>query len=146
MPIYLRNYNLIIKKSSVSENYRGGMAQFRKDYEIGTSEVNQEDDELFAIGFMNIADSDIDQIIEKGLHYDEARKQSDEFCILYRYASEPSWETPWLKHNNVFAWHSNTHADNIKKAEAISRMSMDEIIKHSEEGNDPFGVIRYIQI
>jgi hypothetical protein len=48
MPVYLHIFNLIIDKKAVIQKYSGRFEQFRIDYEILSSEINQEDDELFS--------------------------------------------------------------------------------------------------
>jgi hypothetical protein len=55
MPIYLDIYNLIVAKKAVTESYSGGIPQFRIDYNIPLSEINQEDDELFSFLRFNVS-------------------------------------------------------------------------------------------
>jgi hypothetical protein len=82
MPVYLHIYNLIVKKSSVIEKYEGGIEQFRHDFSIDASEINQEDDELFSFGEMNADSFPIERLIEKGFGFDKIRQYSDDFSIL----------------------------------------------------------------
>jgi hypothetical protein len=53
MPIYIDIFSLILDKKVVAQKYQGGLAQFRIDYHIPASEINEEDDELFSLGQMN---------------------------------------------------------------------------------------------
>ena len=76
MPIYLDIYNLIVAKKAVTESYSGGIPQFRIDYNIPLSEINQEDDELFSLGQMNADQFDIDHLVSSGLSFDVENQKS----------------------------------------------------------------------
>ncbi len=141
MPVYLDIFNLIIDKKAIIEKYSGGIEQFRIDYEIPLSEINQEDDELFSLGQMNVDEFDIDSLIAKGLSYDTDGQKSDEFTILCRYG-DFLWDVSWLKHNGVFAWHVDTHPDLTLKMDMICNMTMDEIATEMEKGNYLFSTIK----
>jgi hypothetical protein len=95
---------VIIKK------YAGGIEQFRIDYAIPQSEINQEDDELFSLGKMNADEFDIDRLIAKGLNYDVDKPKSDDFTIVCRYGGF-MWDVNGLDENRVFAWHVDTSKD-----------------------------------
>lgn len=141
MPIYLHIYNLVIDKKAVAEKYAGGMEQFRMDYDIPSSEINQEDDELFSLGQMNADQFDLDSLISKGLSYDMDGQRSDDFTIVYRYG-DVFWEVEWLKHNRVFAWHVDLGSELKLRMEEISNMSLDDISKQMEKGNNLLKAIR----
>lgn len=141
MPVYLHIFNLVIDKKAINEKYAGGVEQFRIDYEISLSEINQEDDELFSLGQMNADQFDIDSLILKGLSYDIDNQKSEDFTIVYRYG-ELFWNVKWLKHNTVFAWHIDTSPDLISKMEGICEMTVDDIMKEMENGNNLFKAIR----
>ena len=145
MPVYLHIFNLIIDKKAIIKKYSGGIEQFRIDYEIPLSEINQEDDELFSLGQMNVDQFDIDSLIAKGLSYDINEHKSDEFTIVYRYG-DFIWDVNWLKHNRVFAWHVDTSIDLKLKMDRICNMTMDDISKQMEEGNKLFRTIKHEQI
>jgi len=145
MPVYLHIFNLIIDKKAIIKKYSGGIEQFRIDYEIPLSEINQEDDELFSLGQMNVDQFDIDSLIAKGLSYDIDEEKSDEFTIVYRYG-DFMWDVNWLKHNRVFAWHVDTSIDLKLKMDRICNMTMDDISKQMEEGNKLFRTIKHEQI
>jgi hypothetical protein len=102
MPVYLNIFNLIIKKDTISEKYIGGLEKFRKDYQIDNSEINQEDDELFALGAMNSDEFDIEDLILNGLSFDNNNQSFNDFTIIYRYDNS-LLEVNWLQHNRVFA-------------------------------------------
>jgi hypothetical protein len=140
MPVYLYNFNLIIPKKTVSEKYTGGIEQFEMDYEIFTSDINTEDDELFSLAQMNIDGFDIEELVQNGLTYDEDNQRSDDFVIIYRYGDDP-WSVDWIKHNRVFAWHINANKKTIEKVHEICEMTMDEIVEQAEKGNNLFTTI-----
>lgn len=142
MPVYLNIYNLIIKKDTIIEKYIGGLEQFRKDYQINTSEINQEDDELFALGAMNRDEFDIDDLILKGLSFDSNNQSLNDFTIIYRYDNSLLSEVNWLKHNRVFAWHIYTSNKSLAVVNQISEMSMDKIDELIENGENPLKTIR----
>jgi len=50
MPVYLDLANLIFDKKLLDQKYRGGCAQFRIDWGVMNSGVNQEDDYLYSSG------------------------------------------------------------------------------------------------
>lgn len=141
MPIYLNIYNLIIKKDTIIEKYIGGLEQFRMDYQINNSEINQEDDELFAIGAINLDEFDIDDLILNGLSFDNNNQSLNDFTIIYRYDNSLS-EVNWLKHNRVFAWHIETSNISLALVNQISEMSMDKIGELIVNGKNPLKTIR----
>jgi len=85
MPVYLHIANLIISKKAVQEKYIGGLEKFREDYKIKTSEINQEDGQLFSLGQMNADEFEIEKLITNGLSFNEELQRSDDFTIVYRY-------------------------------------------------------------
>ena len=143
MATYVHNYNLIIRKQAVIEKYTGGIEQFRIDYNIPSSEINQEDDELFSLGQMNDDQFDVDSLISKGLSFDTDQQKSDDFVILYRYG-DLFWEANWIVHNKVFAWHIETSSEILLKVDEISNMTMDAISEQFEKGNNLFKTIRNV--
>jgi hypothetical protein len=141
MPVYLHIFNLIIDKQSVIEKYSGGVEQFRIDYDIPLSEINQEDDELFSLGGMDVDQFDIDRLVSSGLSFDIEKQISNDFTIIYRYG-DIYWEVNWLKNNSVFAWHIDVNSDLKLKMDEISNMSMGYINQQIEKGNNLFRTIR----
>jgi hypothetical protein len=141
MPVYLDIFNLIVNKKAVTEKYSGGINQFRIDYNIPISEINQEDDELFSLGQMNADQFNIDHLISSGLSFDEEYQKSDDFTIVYRYGNN-FWEVNWLEHNSIFAWHIETNNElKIKMAE-ICKMNVEDIVIQMEMGNNLLWTIR----
>lgn len=67
MPIYIDIFSLVLDKKMIAQKYLGGIDQFRIGYHIPKSEINEEDDELFALGQMNADEFDIDALVAKGL-------------------------------------------------------------------------------
>lgn len=141
MPVYLHIFNLVIDKQSVIEKYTGGIEQFRIDYDIPSSEINQEDDELFSLGRMDVYQFDIDRLVSSGLSFDKERQMSNDFTIIYRYG-DIYWEVNWLKNNSVFAWHIDVNSDLKLKMDEISNMTLDYINEQREKGNDLLRAIR----
>ena len=133
--------SLIIRKSTVVEKYNGGVEQFRKDYSIGISDVNQEDDELFSLGKMNVEDFDIDRLMKSGISFDESNQYSDDFTILHRYG-DFAWKTEWITHNKLFAWDVKTSPECILKVDEFSKTTMDVINQMSDAGENPWAAIR----
>jgi hypothetical protein len=141
MPVYLHLFNLVIDKKAVIRKYTGGIAQFRIDYDILLSEINQEDDELFSLGQMNADQFDIDSLISKGLSYDIYGEKSEDFTIVYRYG-DLLWDVKWLEHNRVFAWHIDISDDVKLKMNKVCEMTMDDLVKQMEKGNNLLKPIR----
>ena len=141
MPIYLDIFNLIVDRKAVAEKYTGGVNQFRIDYDIPLSEINQEDDELFSLGQMNADQFDIDHLVASGLSYDIENKKSEDFTIIYRYGNN-YWEINWLEHNSVFAWHIKTNNELKIKVNEISEMTVEDIEIQMEKGNNLLRTIR----
>ena len=141
MPVYLHIFNLIINKKAVTDKYFGGLEQFRKDYDIPESEINQEDGQLFSLGAMNADQFDIESLIMNGLSFDKENQCSDDFTIIYR-NENIYWEVDWLKNNGVFAWHVNAHSKELEKVSEISTITMDTIIDLMKKGDNPLKTIR----
>lgn len=142
MPVYLDIFNLVIDKKAVIQKYSGGMEQFRIDYDIPISEINDEDDELFSLGQMDVDQFDTDSLISKGLSYDVTEQKSDDFTIVCRYG-ESFWDVKWLKHNHVFAWHIDTSNELISRMEEICNMTMHDIGEEMDKGNYLLKTIRH---
>ena len=141
MPVYLHIINLIIDKKAVIQKYSGGIEQFRIDYDIPSSEINQEDDELFSLGAMDIDQLNMDSLISKGLSCDSDKQQSDDFTIVYRYG-DLYWDVEWLRHNRVFAWHIDTDTALRLRMDEICSMNIDDIAEQMEKGNNLFRTIK----
>lgn len=141
MPVYLHIYNLIVPKKVIAEKYQGGISQFIKDFRFGEFEIDQEDDELFSFGQMNYDCLPIDELIEKGLHFDNAKQCSEDFIVISRY-DDDFWNVSWIQHNNFFAWHINADKSTIEKVEEISNLTVEEISKLIENGQNPLKAIR----
>ena len=141
MATYVHIYNLIIRKQAVIEKYLGGIEQFRIDYNIPSSEINQEDDQLFSLGQMNADQFDVNSLISKGLSFDAEQQKTNDFVILYRYG-DLFWEANWIEHNKVFVWHIDTSSEILLKVDEISNMTMDDINEQLEKGNNLFKTIR----
>lgn len=126
MPVYLHICNLIIPKEVVKAKYHGGMEQFRLDYGLPGSEINQEDDCLFCLCKMNADEFDLDSLMAKGIDYNTLFQSSADFNIVSRY-SGALWETKWLQHNMVFAWHKEEYPILINRAKQISEMTLEQL-------------------
>jgi hypothetical protein len=67
--------------------------------------------------------------------------QSNDFSILPRYSGF-LWETDWVQHNGVFAWHINTSQEVLAKVNEISNLTVDVILEEIEKGNILLKTIR----
>ena len=144
MPVFIHLANLIFSKEIITDKYKGGENQFRIDFQIGKSEVNQEDDELFLIAKMNIDEFNIRELVEKGLSYNDLQNYSSDFVAITRYGGA-TWTVDWLKENKTFAWH--TKCSKVQKEKAIEigeKMTMDKIQELQEKGINLFETIKNI--
>lgn len=141
MPTYLHLANLIVNKTAILNKYEGGLAQFRIDYPVYENNYNQEDNELYAIARMNIDEFDIDNLINKGLDFDEELQFSPDFTLIARFSTY-LWETNWIKDNTIFAWHIDADIALINKADAISETTVEEIELMFSNGEKPFATIK----
>ena len=141
MPVYLYPATLVIDKKAVADKYNGGLDQFRKDHFVADTDRAQEDDELLAINGMDPEDFDIDDLVRKGLDFDEAKQSSNDFAIVTRYKNV-YWKVNWVMDNSVFAWHINTHKKCEDRANVISNMPMQIIMDKMDEGVNFFDTIR----
>ena len=66
MPVYIHLANLVIPKSFITTDYKGGIEAFRKLY-LWKDCNNQEDNELFCIAAMNPDELPIQELKENGL-------------------------------------------------------------------------------
>jgi hypothetical protein len=141
MPVYLHPSNLIVLKSSIARKYSGGLHQFRLDFRFGEIIDNQEDDMLLCIAGWNAEDFNLKLLIENGLAGSETLDKNSDFTI-YRRLSGLDWEVNWLGHDSVFAWHLRDNHQLIAKANHISSMAMDEVMRLQDAGVNPLMVIR----
>ena len=141
MPVFINLSILVVDKKTIEKKYKGGISAFRENYYWGEDTNNQEDDELFAIASMNSDDQDIEELISKGLLFDNALQRSDDFTIVNRYGGA-EWPVSWLIHDSTFAWHVEADESLIKKAKAVENMNMDEIGALMDAENNPFKTIR----
>ena len=140
MPIYIHPANLISAKKSVDNRYEGGIFQFRLDYIKPTQQYNQEDNELFAIARLNVDELPVEELIDKGLHFDNELQYSNDFVIRPRYG-DYFWKAEWITDNNVFAWDKDADASLIFKAEEIAMTPLNKIEELIEIGKNPFQTI-----
>jgi hypothetical protein len=141
MAVYLHIYNLIVPKKVIADKYLGGVEKFREDFRIGTSKINQEDDELFCLGQMNSDQLSIDNLVENGLHFDSVAQTSRDFCILARYGGFLC-PVDWLEQDSVFAWHTATHPLVYSKMKQVSDLCLEVHQKLMAEGKSPLQTIR----
>jgi hypothetical protein len=137
MPLYVDIHNLIVQKSSIIAKYVGGLQQFREDYNFENSEVNQEDDELFLVAAMNFDDYGLNDLMHRGLHFDEEAYFSKDFVIVPRYG-DWSWQADWLEGNSVFVWHWNTSPHLKEEAIRRSKLTLNQITEMFENDENPF--------
>lgn len=53
------------------------------------------------------------------------------------------WDVNWLNENRVFAWHVDTTKELQLQLDSICSMTMDDIIKQMEEGNNVLRTIKH---
>lgn len=140
MPVYMHIFNLIINKKAILEKYSGGMETFKKNFQCAESEFFQEDNHLISLGRMDTEPFEIEKLVKNGLFYNKFAHDLNDLVILYRYDND-SLKVGWLKHNKVFAWHIDSSNMELIKVNEISKMSMDEIGKLFDEGQNPFKTI-----
>ncbi|MBK8819388.1 MAG: hypothetical protein IPN49_09975 [Saprospiraceae bacterium] len=141
MPVYIDLTILVVDKKTIEKKYKDGISAFRENYYWGEDTNNQEDDELFAIASMNSDDQDIEELISKGLLFDNALQRSDDFTIVNRYGGA-LWPVSWLEHGYSFAWHVDAKEHFIVKAKAVDEMTMEKIGELYDEGINCFSTIR----
>ena len=142
MPVFLELANLIFEKELLNKKYQGGCAQFRIDWKIPDSEVNQEDDELISIASMNLDEFEIDKLVRLGLEFDADKQFSNDFVAVSRYGGA-SWEVDWLECNESFAWHPNCLPEQKTRAKYLSEeIPLDEIFDLLDQGIEVFKTIK----
>ena len=142
MPLYLDLANLVFDKKHLDRKYAGGCDQFRIDWNMINSEVNQEDDELISLTTMNIDEFEIEKLINRGLEFDAELQFSNDFVAISRYGGE-HWTTKWLASNGTFAWHVNCHPLQKERAVEIGEvMTMDKIQELFDKGINVFKTIK----
>lgn len=132
MPIFIHLANLIIPKSIVEAKYHGGIKSFKAENDFNNENHNQQDDELFSISRKFIHEFDIGMLMKKGFDYDKEKHHSNDFMLLPRKGKVP-WQPEWLDQNGVFAWHTSSHPESIKRANFIAHELDAETIKRSAD-------------
>jgi hypothetical protein len=140
MPTYIHLSNLIVTKEAIRNKYSGGIEQFRIDFDITGDNYHQEDALLFALAMMNSDEFNLDELIEKGLEFNEAENSSRDFVIYNRYGGA-EWQVEWLNDNGVFAWHILSDAAAVAMAEDLGNASMDRLMAEFHRGKNPFKTI-----
>ena len=142
MPVFINIANIVVEKSTIARKYNGGIDQFKIDYSFGPEKRHQEDDKLFSIAFMGIDDSEIKYLISKGLSFDNDTKTSEDFVIVYMHGGG-AWKVNWLDCNATFAWHKQCASSQIKRAQEIENMLMNDIYTANERGENLFETISH---
>lgn len=132
MPVFIHLANLIIPKSIVEAKYPGGIKSFKAENDFNSENHNQEDDELFSISRKLIHEFDIGMLIQKGFDYDKEKHFSNDFMLLQRKGKAP-WQPDWFEQNGVFAWHTSSHPESIKRANFIAHELDAETVKRSSD-------------
>ena len=141
MPVYIEIANIVIEKQTIQKKYKGGIRQFKIDYSFGEGKLHKEDDELLLLAYMNLFDSDIRYLINKGLQHDEVNQSSNDFAILYMYGGD-TWKVDWLDSNAAFAWHKKCDPKQIEQAQKIGNSYVDDIKAAIDRGENPFQTIK----
>jgi hypothetical protein len=140
MPIYLHISNVIILKEAVQARFKGGEAAFRQEF-FDPVEANEEDDELFLLAGMGLDEDMVDGLIEQGLRYDDDKKRSPDFAVYGRHQGF-YWPVDWARDNGMYVWHVQANELLIERAQAIANTRVDELVRQSESGEDPFPTLR----
>ena len=140
MPVFIHLSNLIVDKEAIKQKYKGGVDQFRLDFQNYNS-LFQEDLELFSLAAMNSGDFSFDKLLEGGLHYYEFSQRSDDFVILDRYGG-CHWQVDWLGHGAVYAAHANCSINHIIMAVQLECLTTNDIVRMREAGFNPFVTIK----
>jgi len=129
MPVYIHLANLVISKSFIITDYKGGIEAFRKLY-FWKDCNNQEDNELFSIAAMNPDELPIQELKENGL---EDVFAANNYEIVFKYGACSIVD--WLIVESPFMWHKDCAADQIEKALYVQTITMDKIVEESKKGN-----------
>lgn len=101
MAIKLEFINLVVRKSTLTSKYQGGVEQFRKDL---PNQSLREDEELIRFGCMNWHDMEhfTDIIVAKGLEYKD--QETQDFVVISSLKGA-LWEVDWIQfsENTCFA-------------------------------------------
>lgn len=101
MAIKLEFINLVVRKSTLTSKYQGGVEQFRKDL---PNQSLREDEELIRFGCMNWHDLEhfTDIIVAKGLEYKD--QETKDFVVISSLQGA-LWQVDWIQfsENTCFA-------------------------------------------
>jgi hypothetical protein len=129
--------SLLIDKAAVAQKCPGGVAHFREVFFKVRGELNEEDDELFAVAGMNSDEFDPEALVELGLTYDASRGYSPDFVIHQRYHGF-LWEVDWIEEDSFYAWHRDTDPVVKETARSLGKTSRKKLAAICEAGQDPF--------
>lgn len=137
MPVYLTIASLIIDKEAIEKKYNGGIKQFRIDYFNGEAKASQEDDEVFLIARTGCDQYDLDEWISMGFEYNKTKGFSNDFVIYQRYHGY-LWQVDWIEDNSIYVWHTRTKDQLSSKANLFGEITINEVEKLFEDGQEPF--------
>ena len=132
MPVYLHPANLIVNKKAVAEKYKGGIEQFRRDFEKDNVYFT-EDNELFSLARMNIDEFPEYRLVEGGLQYDHEEKSSNDYVIISRYGGQ-LWEVDWLEASKVYAYHKDCSMGDRARVIQMELIRVDELKRIFDAG------------
>ena len=140
MPLAIDIFVLIVPKKVLETKYKGGIAQFKKDFFRG-NDTDMEDGELLGVGYMDADDVNIEKLMMGGLSFNASELFSEDFVIVSRYGNPLLWPCEWLVQNSLHAWHIDANDENKKRAEEVGNMTMDRIYELMDMEQNPLGTI-----
>ena len=133
MPINTDLSQLVFRKSIIAEKYKGGLEQFKEDFEFSSGKYNMEDNELISFVAMNAEDLDLTTAANSFHRIVDDEGYiigSDDFVVVNRYGGK-MWDNEWITGDagkgSVFFWDVTASLASIQEAQDRSNCPMDEI-------------------
>lgn len=132
MPLYVHPIHLFIEKSAVIKRIDGGVPKLLDllgftDY----PHLVEEDDHLIGIKTMDAGDFDLSIFQDADFPMNTVDSQvhsASNFVILYRHYGEFSWPCEnWIKHNLIFAWHTDASDYELAEVKKRSNCTWNEV-------------------
>lgn len=98
MAVPIEFFSVVVPKSIIKEKYKGGLEQYKADC---PNQSFLEDEYLTRVGFMSPhpLDKFCENLINNGLHFDEANFYSTDFVVAQRLFGK-KWKSEWLSIDN----------------------------------------------
>jgi hypothetical protein len=94
MAVPIKFFSVIVPKHILEQKYDGGLAQYEADCPNRSLLI---DNDLTRVGFMDdvALHNYCENLISKGLHFNEATKSSTDFVVVQRLQGK-QWKADWL--------------------------------------------------